>query len=228
MAQTWHDLLFAHWPIAVGKIRPLIPPALKIDTHDGQGWIGVVPFRMTGVRPRGLPPIPWISAFPEINLRTYVELNGKPGVYFFSLDAANPLAVWLARKWFRLPYFYAEMSLTIDRDNIRYASRRRRKTDPPAEFKGGYRPVGGVFQARPGSLEHWLIERYCLYAADFRGTIFCSDIHHAPWPLQLAEMECEINTMANPHGISLGINPRLIHFAKKQDVLVWPPTPCPA
>ena len=100
MAQSWHDLLFAHWPVDSERVRPLVPDRLEIDSFDGQAWLAVVPFRMTGVRLCGTPAVPWLSAFPELNVRTYVKYGGKPGVWFFSLDAGNPLAVVIARAWF--------------------------------------------------------------------------------------------------------------------------------
>ena len=104
LAMQWHDLLFMHWPMAPAALRPLVPPPLELDTRDGTAWIGVVPFRMQGVHPHLMPNLPWISAFAELNVRTYVTIGGKPGVWFFSLDAANPLAVRAARLGFRLPY----------------------------------------------------------------------------------------------------------------------------
>ena len=111
MSQSWHDLLFAHWPIDASHLRPLIPAALEIDKFQGEAWIGVVPFRMSGVRLRATPALPTLSAFPELNVRTYVTHGGKPGVWFFSLDAANAIAVSVARAWFHLPYFNARMTL---------------------------------------------------------------------------------------------------------------------
>src|SRR5262249_36943564 len=110
VAMSWHDLLFLHWPVPVDSLRPHIPAALAIDTFEGSAWLGVVPFRMSGVRPRYMPKAPWVSAFPELNVRTYVSIGGKPGVWFFSLDAANPIAVWLARATFHLPYMHARMA----------------------------------------------------------------------------------------------------------------------
>jgi uncharacterized protein YqjF (DUF2071 family) len=121
MAQIWHDLLFAHWPVPQAVLRPRIPAQLAVDTFDGQGWLGVVPFRMSGVRLRGTPRVPWLSAFPELNVRTYVVADGKPGVWFFSLDAGNAIAVAIARAWFHLPYFRARMSMSriVGRDRVR-------------------------------------------------------------------------------------------------------------
>src|SRR5262245_48625605 len=156
MAQNWHDLLFAHWQAPAEKMRGLVPRGLEMDTFGGTAWIGVVPFRMSGVRLRGTPGLPWISAFPELNVRTYVKAEGKPGVWFFSLDAANWIAVELARAWFHLPYFSARMSLQESGDEVRYFSRRvdRRGSDESLGMK--YRGQGGTFKAQPGTLEYFL------------------------------------------------------------------------
>src|SRR5215216_3312597 len=124
MAQTWHDLVFAHWPLAPERLRELVPASLPLDTFDGQAWVGVVPFWMSGVRPRAVPGLPWISKFPELNVRTYVTLEDKPGVFFFSLDAARLPAVWAARIFFRLPYFHARMRLRRAGEWVQYASDR--------------------------------------------------------------------------------------------------------
>jgi hypothetical protein len=223
MAQSWHDLLFAHWTVDISALRKVIPSALAIDTYQGQAWLGVVPFRMSGVRLRGTPAVPWLSAFPELNVRTYVVAEGKPGVWFFSLDAANRIAVAIARKWFHLPYFRARMACR-ERDGwIQYRSVRSHRGAPCGVFRGRYRAVGSTFLAERGSLEHFLTERYCLYAASGSGQILRGEIHHAPWPLQTAEAELTSNTMPEASGIfSPPVRP-LLHFAKRQDVVVWQP-----
>jgi len=222
MAQTWHDLLFAHWPIPAASLRRAIPPALAIDTFDGDAWIGVVPFRMTGVRLRWTPALPWISAFPELNVRTYVSAGGRAGIFFLSLDAGNLVAVAAARRWFYLRYYHARMSVVGDGDRVRYRSRRVHRRAPPAAFAGSYRPAGATFRARAATLDHWLIERYCLYAQSPAGRLYRAEIHHAPWPLQSAEAEIERNTMTLPHGATLPPTAPLLHFARRMDVVVWP------
>lgn len=222
MAQTWHDLLFAHWPVEPAALRPLLPAPLQIDTFEGRAWIAVVPFRMTGVRLRGTPSLPWLSAFPELNVRTYVTTGGKPGVWFFSLDAANSLAVAIARAWFHLPYFRARMSCTEREGWIHYASERIHRRAPAALLEGRYRPVGGARSPQAGTLEHFLTERYCLYTTSARGQIIRAEIHHPPWPLQRTEAEFARNSMTESLGIALTPHP-LLHFARRQDVLVWPP-----
>ena len=223
MKQVWHDLLFAHWPIPVAAMRAAVPRTLELDTFEGVAWLGIVPFRMSGVRPRFLPPVPRLSAFPELNVRTYVTLGGKPGVHFFSLEARNPLAVAIARAWFHLPYFRARMECEAEGVGIRYSSVRTHAGAPEAELAGTYRPIGEAFLARPGTLERWLTELYCLYAQLPDGRVSRSEIHHAPWPLQPAEASFERNTMARAHGFELPQTPPLLHFARRQDVVVWNP-----
>jgi uncharacterized protein YqjF (DUF2071 family) len=221
MAQTWRDLLFAHWPAATEALRLLVPDALELDIFDGRAWVGVVPFRMTGIRPRGLPPLPWSSAFAELNVRTYVTVGGKPGVFFFSLDAANPVAVATARRWFHLPYMNATMSCRNEGEAIDYASRRTHRGAPAAEFRARYEPTGPATLAERGSLAHWLTERYCLYTLDRRGQVMRGEIHHAPWPLQPATAEIATNTMASAAGITLPAAPPVLHFARRLDVAIW-------
>ncbi len=229
MAQTWCDLLFAHWPLPVAALQALLPPTLMVDTFDGHGWLGIVPFKMRGVRPRGAPAVPWLSAFPELNVRTYVRLYDrgaeKRGVYFFSLDAANPVAVQIARRTFWLPYFDAQMRAHYDGRAVHYASRRTHRHAPPADLVAGYLPTGAVYRAAPGDLDHWLTERYALYTVDRRGRPYIGEIHHAPWPLQPATAEFLINTMAGAAAIRLPDTPPLLHFARKLEVVVWPIRP---
>jgi uncharacterized protein YqjF (DUF2071 family) len=222
MAQRWEGLLFAHWPIARERLERLLPAALTLDTFEGQAWLGITPFRITKLRLRGLPAVPGASAFPEINVRTYVTAGGKPGVYFFSLDAANPLAVTAARHWYRLPYFHAAFAVEARDGAVAYASRRRHASAPPAEFAAEYRARGAVSPAPVGSLAWWLTERYCLYASD-TAALYRAEIHHAPWPLQSAMVTVRRNTMAAPLGLTLPDAPVLVHFAARLDVNVWPP-----
>jgi uncharacterized protein len=227
MAQSWHDLLFAHWPIDPAPMRalmrPYIPAALQIDTFDGQAWIAVVPFRMSGVRLRATPALPWLSAFPELNVRTYVVADRKPGVWFFSLDARNPAAVAIARAWFHLPYFRARMKCE-DRDGrIHYSSERTHHGASPGALRVSYRPAAEIFEAKPGTLEHFLTERYCLYSTNPRGRLYRGEIHHQPWQLQIAEAQFQQNSMTEAAGIALPSHNPLLHFARRQDVVVWHP-----
>ncbi len=199
MTQTWNDLLFADWPVTPEALRPHVPSELSLDIFDGTCWIAVTPFYMTGIRARGLPPVPGLSRLPELNVRTYVSAGDKPGVYFFSLDAGNRAAVWGARTFYKLPYFYARMLVQSHGDFISYESHREKCG---AEFRGRYRPTAAVRLRDTGTLEHWLSERYCLYTVS-RGDVYRAEIHHAQWPLRDAEAEIEINTMAAAAGIVL-------------------------
>ena len=173
MFQSWQDLLFAHWPVPAAQIAKQLPSGLALDMYAGEAWGTVVPFRMSGVRQRFTPAAPWVSSFPELNVRTYVKSSGreepKPGVFFFSLDAGNPLAVAMARRSYHLPYFRAQMECKMEDGGIRYSSRRTHKGAPEADFRAVYRPTGPVYRAAPDSLEQWLMERYCLYSVDRAG-----------------------------------------------------------
>jgi uncharacterized protein YqjF (DUF2071 family) len=224
MWQVWYDLLFAHWPVPPEVLRPSIPAGIDLDLFEGQAWVGVVPFRMSGIRLRGQPfAAPWLGAFPEMNVRTYVTAPGgaQPGVFFYSLDAGNPVAVALARRWYHLPYFFARMSVREVAGWIEYDSWRVHPGAPRALFRGRYRPIGAPYQSRPGSLEAWLTERYALYTADRRGRPLRGDIHHLPWPLQPAEAELHFKALTAQHGIALPDRPPLLHFARRLDVVAW-------
>jgi uncharacterized protein len=223
LAMRWHDLAFLHWPLEASLVRPLVPSALELEVFDGAAWIGITPFGMTAVRPRWLPSLPWISTFPELNVRTYVTVGGKPGVWFFSLDAGNPVAVRAARWAFGLPYYDAQMSLRALNGHIEYESTRTHHGAPSATFRGRYGPTGQPGRSRPGSLEHWLTERYCLYAMDRKGAVYRGEIHHAPWPLQAGEAELHSNTMARAAGIDLPPLAPKVHFARRLDVIAWMP-----
>jgi uncharacterized protein YqjF (DUF2071 family) len=216
---TWHDLLFMHWPISTTIIRSLLPSGLELDLFDGRAWIGVIPFYMSGVRPRLVPSVV-ASKFPEVNVRTYARHDGKSGVWFFSLDAASRLAVWGARRFFHLPYHFAAMSVSISQNTVDYRS--ERLASPETRLVARYEPVGTPARSAAGSLEHWLTERYCLFAVNKRGKIFRGDIHHQPWSLQCAEVEIQANTMTRSLGIALPSVDPLVHFAKRQDVWAWP------
>ena len=239
MAMNWHDLLFAHWPVSVESLRPHIPAELEIDTRDGFAWIGIVPFRMTGVRSRWMPRLSGM-AFPELNVRTYVKHGNKSGVWFLSLDAAHWLSVRVARAWYHLPYHDAWIDFQKNGERISYHSRRTvsgarvsgtsakvpdtfavPNNSTSAEFQLKYSPVGEPFFAEPGTLDHWLIERYCLFAVNRRGRVGCADIAHTPWRLQRAEAVIGCNTMTAPLGIRLPDQPPLLHFAREVEAVAW-------
>lgn len=223
LRMRWHDLLFMHWPVPAGLLRPLVPPALELDTFDGSAWLGVVSFRMEDVRPRFLPGLPWLSNFPELNLRTYVTHEDKPGLWFFSLDAHNPVAVRLARAGFKLPYFDARMSCEVHGDEVHYRSVRTHRGAKDARYAARYRATGEIFDSSPGTTENFLTERYCLYSADRRGRVSRGEIHHRMWPLQAAEAEVEELEMSGQIGLELPDTPPLLHYSKRLDVLAWLP-----
>ena len=224
MTQTWHDLLFAHWPIDRALLDARIPAGLELDLFEGQAWVGVVPFHMTNVAPRGVPALPWISAFPELNVRTYVRAGGRAGVYFFSLDAANSLAVGVARTLLHLPYYSASMRVETRDGWIHYRSRRTSAAAGGAELVGRYRPAGDVREPAGGTLEHFLTERYCLFTVDHASHPHRLDIHHPPWQLQPAEATLTVNTMADAAGVRLPDVAPLLHFARRQDAVAWLPS----
>jgi len=224
MTQSWHDLLFAHWPVGAAALRTRVPTGLELDLFGGQAWLGIVSFHMTNVSPRGVPALPWVSAFAELNVRTYVRVGSKPGVYFFSLDASNPLAVVAARAMFNLPYYTASMEVANEGETVRYVSRRESAAGAKAEFTATYRAIGPAFTPQPGSLDYFLTERYCLYTVNDAFERRRLDIHHPPWTLRAAEAAIEHNTMTTAAGITLpSMAPRL-HFAKRQDMVAWAPT----
>ena len=236
--QSWRDLLFAHWPVPVQAVRRLIPPGLEVDTFDGATWLGIVPFRMAGVMLRPLPDLPWISAFPELNVRVYVTRDGKPGVWFLSLDATRLPAVIAARQLFHLPYHWADIDITETGGGFDYRCRRRSPLPKgegarsPSLREGNsyrpmlvahYHPTSPVYSAAPGTLEHWLTERYSLYAVMPNGILFRTEVHHHPWPLQHAAAEFEVNTISAAGGLPVSDPPPLLHFARRIDVVIWSP-----
>jgi uncharacterized protein YqjF (DUF2071 family) len=218
VGQTWRALAFLHWPVAPEAMCSVVPRELPLDLFGGHAWIGITPFEIVGHRLRGVPPVPVISRFEELNVRTYVTLDDRPGIHFLSLDAASLAAVLGARAAFRLPYFRARMQIAIGPDGVRYRS--RRLTGPRVQLVTRYRPTGAVFTAAPGTLEHWLTERYCLYTAGGGGQPHRTEIHHGPWPLQAARAEVARNTMPGPFGLRLDGEPHAL-FAARQDVVIW-------
>ena len=226
MQMLWCDLAFLHWPLPVAALAPHIPAPLVLDTFGGQAWLGVVPFRMEGVRHRFAPAFPTTHAFAELNVRTYVRApDGRAGVWFFSLDAASWLAVRGARLLYNLPYFDAALAVASEGEAIRYRSRRTHRGAPAAEFAATYQPAGPIYQAAPGTLDHWLTERYCLFAQRPNGRVHSQDVHHQPWPLQLGTAAIERNTMAEAAGLQLPDIPPLVHFARRLEVLAWGAVP---
>ena len=220
MYQSWGKLLFMHWSIPPQLLRPLIPNRLAIDTFDGSAWIGITPFTMWGVRPAFAPPLPVVSRSHELNVRTYVHLDGVPGVWFFSLDANNAIAAWGARLAFHLPYFRARMGLRRQDRTIHFASRRTH--DHAAEFEAAWTVGDKLPQSQPGSLEFFLTERYCLYSAR-ADHLYRARIFHRPWPLHEAQLLSCRSTMIESQGLpSVGGAPLLHQQGEPLRVEIWP------
>lgn len=222
MLQRWRKLLFAHWRVPHDDLRRVVPEQLALDTFEGETWIAVVPFAMYGVRARLAPPLPWVSAFLELNVRTNVVVDGRPGVYFFSLDAENPLAVEVARRAFHLPYFRAKMRMRDIDGEVRYQSRRTHRGAASANLDVSYRAIRPGGTAKPGTLEHWFIERYFL-ATVHQGRTITVEIHHAPWTVHPASATFRTNSMTSAAGIELPDEEPHLLVAGNQDVLTWPP-----
>jgi uncharacterized protein len=222
--QRWQDLLFAHWPAPAASLRRHVPDELTIQSRDGTSWVGVTAFRMTGVSVRGVPDLPWLSHFTELNVRLYVEAEAKPGVWFLSLDADRLPAVLGARVLLNLPYVRARMSLEHHGPGVEFRSERP-GAGPRARFSARYEPSGPPRDAAPASLEHFLTERYCLYTR-LAGRLRRVQIHHAPWPLQDASGQVDAGELLASHGLDLGEgSPPLLHFSRSLDVVIWPPEP---
>lgn len=201
MVQKWRDLTFLHFSVAPEVVQRTLPAGLEVDTFDDKAWIGLVPFWMTEIRYAGWPRVPGAHTFPETNVRTYVHRNGtKPGVWFYSLDAANLPAVLTARKFFNLPYHHARMEVDSDHGSLRYASRRL-KSD--AEHSIEVQVSGECSTSEPGSFAFWLLERYLLYAHR-NGQLFTGQVHHRPYELTQIELTKCRESMIQ----AAGFNPR--------------------
>jgi hypothetical protein len=221
MRQRWAELLFLHWALPAEDLARRLPPGIEVDTFEGRAYVGLVPFTMTGVRPVWAPALPWISAFHEVNVRTYVHRAGRdPGVWFFSLDAANPLAVLAARALWRLPYHRARMRLDRDGRGVRYASERRWPGPCPATCRIDYEPLGSPAPAVPGTLEHFLTERYILYTAA-RGRFYSGRVHHAPYPLQPARVGRLDESLLAAASLAPRSGEPLAHYAREVEVEVF-------
>lgn len=224
MRMRWRDLLFAHWEADAAVLRKWIPAGLDLDLFEGRrAYVGVVPFTMEDVSPRFLPRVPRLHTFPELNLRTYVTQPGgkEPGVWFFSLDAGQKLAVRVARRFFHLPYFDARFEIAGAGESVDYSSIRTHRGAPAAAFAASYGPAGPVYRSTHGTLDSWLTERYCLYAADAAGHVYRGGIDHEPWPLQRAQARIRVNTLGDWLGIGMHGPPATLHFAKTLDVHAW-------
>ncbi len=221
LRQRWSKLLFAHWPVPASDVQRRLPAGLRVDTHDGWAWLGVVPFLMDQVRFRTLGEhsigVPTATAFPELNLRTYVLApDGRAGVYFFSLDASSLLAVLGARIAFGLPYFYARMSMQQQGSELHYTS--RRPQGPPALFDARYRSLNTP--SPQDSLREFLTARYAFFTRRF-GHVQAGEIHHAPWHLENAEAEFTTNQLPASFGFTLPNRPPILHYAPEVHMQAW-------
>jgi uncharacterized protein YqjF (DUF2071 family) len=227
MTQRWNDVLFAHWPVPAAQVAALLPEELRVDTFQGAAWLGVVPFWMDRIKVRGVPPVPGARSFPELNLRTYVRdtHTGARGVYFLSLDASNLLAVAVARAFYSLPYYWAEMRLDHRAEREFEFYSRRYWSSRPVLFKARYRGLGPtrrLAESRVGTLEYFLTERYCLFSKDRAGRPIRANVHHVPWPLEEAEAEIELNDLADAVGIKLPDLEPVLHYSRRLAVYIWP------
>jgi hypothetical protein len=227
MYQRWWHLLFLHWPVPCETLAPLLPAGLELDTFEGQAYVGLIPFTMTGIRPTWLPALPGLSRFHEVNVRTYVHAAGRdPGVWFFSLDAANPLAVLAARRFFHLPYHTARIRLQEEPNHpageleVSYKAVRSH-THRRVSCALGYHARGQAAPARPGSLEHFLIERYILYS-EAGGTLFLGRVHHAPYQVQTASVHSLEENLLSAAGITPAAIAPLVHYVHGVDVEIFP------
>jgi uncharacterized protein len=227
MRQTWRHLLFAHWPVPPALLRPYLPARLEVDTFEGQAWLGVVPFTMSGIRPLGLPAVPGLSRLHELNVRTYATLDGVPGVWFLSLDATNALGVWAARTFFHLPYLHARIRLSEVKDGLQVEAERTHRGAAPATFRAAWTPGAALAPARPGSLAHFLTERYCLYTAGpdlARGLaghdLWQGQLWHEPWLLRTAELHVWESTLLESHGLPALPGAPLLYAADATEVTV--------
>lgn len=218
--QRWVNLAFLHWPVPAARLRPLVPASLAIQEFDGTSWVGIVPFEIQDLC---APLSTWTPlTFRELNLRLYVEADGKPGVWFVSLDASSALAVMGARAAFRLPYFRARMAMAADGTAVGFSSHRVRV--PGIEFRGRYQPTGEEYEAAPGTLDHFLVERYCLYTRWYGGRILRLDIQHPPWRISPGRVDIDACTIASMQGIALDpAIPPLVHCSRRQDTVSWRP-----
>ncbi|MDA0347288.1 MAG: DUF2071 domain-containing protein [Verrucomicrobia bacterium] len=216
LSQRWLNLAFIHWEIDPAQLRSKIPAQLEIDLFEGKAWIGIVPFDMKGVTFRGLPPVSAFSDFPEINVRTYVECEGKKGVWFFSLDVPKQFAVWTARTFFHLPYRRAKVEVIEQGQSVYYSHHMKH-----CAFEATYKPTQ-THQWDKNSFETWATERYCLYCQSKRGQLYRTEVHHPQWPLEKAEISFQKNTLLDD--FEIGNQHPSVLFSRSIDVIAYPPT----
>jgi uncharacterized protein len=220
MYQSWGKLLFMHWQMPIEAIRQLIPESLAIDTFDGKAWVSLTPFTIWDARPVYMPPLPWLSDFHELNVRTYVHLDGVPGVWFFSLDANSLAAVVGARTFFQLPYYHAKISLTSQENTIVYSSTRE-NVETSANFEAIWTIGSDLPQPPPNSLDFFLVERYSLYTMS-EGKLYQCRIFHQPWPLQQASLLSFKSSLMAANGLPSPLGQPLLHSGGPVSVEIWP------
>ncbi|HWK22969.1 MAG TPA: DUF2071 domain-containing protein [Ureibacillus sp.] len=221
MKQTWNDVLFAHYPIQRKVLEKLVPRELTLDTFNDTGWITIVPYLTSSMHLRGLPPVPGLATYPGFNIRTYVNVNGKPGVYFFKLIAANYIASYAAKCFFRLPYSYMKINYRRPNDVIVFESEKK----SGIQLLCNYKSLSAAQPTEKGSMEEWLVERYCLYTVNKKGVIYRADILHEPWNLEKAEADFYENTLLSSLNIISETEKPILHYAKKRVIQFWPIAP---
>lgn len=219
-SQGWRNLLFCHWAVPGQALRSHVPPSLEIEVIDGTAWVSIVAFHMCTVRPHGLPPFPPVSNFLELNLRTYVRLDDRPGVYFLSIHANNRLAVRVARWFSPLPYVYAQMKGSQGDNSFRFQCIPG-NGQTEVTFAANYSPEPELFAACRDSLSEWLLERYCLYVGDSKGRLMKTEVHHEPWAVQNVDVEISSNNLGRPFGLNLSPIPDRAHFSGGVQALAW-------
>ena len=217
VAQRWERFLFAHWPVEPAELERLLPPGVDPDERDGAGWLSIVAFVMVGTRSCGPPWWPVLAPIPELNVRTYVRVHGEPAVWFLSLDATSTVFASVGRALYGMPYRISPMFASVEGDVVRYRCERR-----GAEFVAAYRPLGPACRAEPGSLEHFLVERYRLFSQR-RGRLVTAEVAHEPWRLHSADVEIEVNELA-PRGVELRGDP-FVHFSQGVTAVISAPRP---
>ncbi len=227
LAETFGDVLLAHWRVPALDLERLVPTPLALDLFDGEAWLGISAARVGGVRLRGTLPVPRLSSFLQLAVQTYVTAEGRPGIFPFSLDASSALVAEVTRRIYGLPLHRARMSAERRGEELRFSSIRRGSPAPPIVFDAGYRAGGPAITAEDGSLEHFLVERYRVYAVDLGGALLAAELHGLPWSLRPAEAEIGLNTL-EPPGLKLGEEPAALHLADRHDLLVWPLEPAAA
>lgn len=227
LTQRWNDLLFAHWPVPAAAISALLPEWLEVDTFQGSAWLGVVPFWLDRIKIRGVPQVPGVRSFPDLNLRTYVRdrYTGTPGIYCFSLDASNLVAIAVARLFYHLPYYWAEMRLEQQSDREFGFYSRRLLAGRQIVFKARYRGLGPTrktAECRSGTFEYFMTERNCLFSSNRAGQPVRANLHYVPWPLEEAEADIEHNDLPSTIGIKLPDIEPILHYSRRLAVYIWP------